>query len=360
MNSQELFNLVRNSKLAQVATPILKNIRGKSSVPTHQIIFTPKSSAVRSNFGIKTTLPKQIGYSHISFNDIDNYKSMPDVEKNSGKMYNRLKFQETGLVVNNHYTDSNPLFPSGNNKSNSKQRDHSIANSLNLHAKASAEEIRSILEQNPKLHQKFQKWLLVHHPQALVSSISQSTASELLRRFLSTDAAVIKKELQLTDLAKANGKIGSSAISTHIQGTGGFSYSQKGKLTNTPNGVKYGVVAPGRLVGNKEAAIGGFVVGVNERTTLLQHNYAKNAPGKHSRQFVMPFKINEAEITETGSLKLYADGIKTGSWMQRSSSNSFSPDRSRYTASNPNFGSASERNKTEGENLQRLLNLIIH
>ncbi|KAK6457997.1 mitochondrial ribosome small subunit component [Scheffersomyces xylosifermentans] len=360
MNSQELYSLVKNSKIAQVASPISKSIRGKSAVPTHQIIFTPKSSAIRSNFGIKTTLPKQIGYSHISFNDIDNYKNMPDVEKSSGKLYNRLKFQETGLALNNHYTDSNPLFASHKHKSDSKDRDESITNSLNLHGKASTDEIRAILKQNPKLHNKFSKWLIENHPQALVSSIPQSTTAELLKRFLSTAPSVVKKELQLTDLTRKEGKVGGSAISTHIQGTGGFSYNQKGRLTNTPNGVKYGVVAPGRLVGNKEAAIAGFVAGVNERTTLLQHNYAKNAPGKHSRQFVMPFKINEAEITETGSVKLYADGIKTGAWMQRSANTGYSPDRSRYEASNPNFASASERNKAEGENLQRLLNLIIH
>ncbi|ODV80508.1 mitochondrial ribosomal protein L51 [Suhomyces tanzawaensis NRRL Y-17324] len=357
MNSQELFNLVKNSKLAQVATPLLKNIRGKSAVPTHQIIYTPKSSAIRSNFGIKTTLPKQIGNSHIAFNDIDNYKNMPDVEKFSGKLHNRLKFQETGLVLRNHYSESNPLFPSKQNQSNSKLNDDSITNSLNLHGKVSPSNVRAILKENKGIYREFRQWLSKNQPQALLSPMSQSTTLELLKKFLASSENVTRKGLKLQDLIKADGKVGSTAISTHIQGTGGFSYNQKGRLTNTPNGVKYGVVAPGRLVGTKEAAIGGFVAGVNERTTLLQHNFARNSPGKHSRQFIVPFKVTEAEISEQGSIKLYADGVKAGKWMQ--SSNNESIDRSRYEASNPNFGSASERNKAEGENLQRLLNLII-
>jgi hypothetical protein len=357
IQNQELFNLVRNSKLSQVATPLLKNLRSKSAVPTHQIVFTPKSSAIRSNFGIKTTLPKQIGYSTIIYNDIDNYKNMPDVEKYSGKLYNRLKFQETGLVLKNHFTETNPLFPSETNKSTSKTDDDSITNCFNMHCRVPTSNVRAVLNKNPQLYKQFKKWMVENHPQAVIDTVPQSTMTSLLKQFLNESPDVVKQQFQLNDLAKTNKSV-SGSIASRIQGTAGLSYTQKGRLSNTPNGVKYGVVAPGRLVGNKEAAIGGFVANVNDRTTILQHNFARNSPGKHSRQFVMPFKVNEAELTENGSVKLYVDGVKAGTWMQRNVENS-SSDKTRYEASHPNFGAASERNKAESENLQRLLNLII-
>jgi Mitochondrial ribosomal protein subunit. len=363
MNQQELYHLIKNSKLSQVASPLGKTIRGKSAVPTHQIIFTPKSSAIRSNYGMKSMLPKQIGYSHIVYNDLDNYKNMPDVEKSSGKLYNRLKFQETGLVLKNHFTEGNPLFASREGssgrfapqyRSNFIKSDDSITNTLNLHGKVSPSEVKAVLKQNPKLAKLFKRWLVENHPQTLVNPVSNGAMVDLVKSFLETSPDVTKRAVKLQNLIRNEP---SHALST-IQGTGGFSYNQKGRLANTPNGVKYGVIAQGRIVGSKEAAIGGFVAGVNERTTLLQHNYSKNYPGKHSRQFNMPFKVTEAELTESGSIKLYADGVRAGEWMQRSVGRE-APDRSKYEASNPSFGSAAERNKSEGENLQRLLNLII-
>ena len=104
MNNQELFKLVRDSRLAQVATPLSKKLRLGNKFPTHQILYTPKSSAIRSNYGIKTHLPKKVGKSHIVFNDLDNKSNMPDVEKYSGPYYNRLKFQETGMVLKNYFS----------------------------------------------------------------------------------------------------------------------------------------------------------------------------------------------------------------------------------------------------------------
>lgn len=358
LQSQELYNLVRNSKLSQVATPLLKSMRSKSAIPTHQIIYTPKSSAIRSNYGIKTPLPKQIGESHIIFNDIDNYKNMPDVEKYSGKLYTRLKFQETGLALNNHFTDKNPLFPHENNKSTVKTEDDSLTNCLNLQCKTSTNNVQAILNQNPKLYKLFQQWLVETHPDAVIESVPQSTMTSYIKQFLNKSPQVKKRQFSLNDLSKTDSNLGASSISSHIQGTGGLSYNQKGRLANTPNGVKYGVVVPGRIVGNKEAAIGGFVANLNDKTTILQQNYAKNAGGRHTRQFIMPFKVNEAELTESGSVRLYVDGVRAGNWMTRSAQINYH-DRSKYTASHPNFGAASERNKAENENLQRLLNLII-
>ncbi|CUM66422.1 uncharacterized protein PRCAT00004086001 [Priceomyces carsonii] len=355
MQNQELYNLVKHSKFSQVAKPIKGGLRSSSPVPTHQIIYTPKSSAIRSNFGIKTTLPKQIGFSHIVFNDIDNYKNMPDVEKYSGKMYNRMKFQEMGLVLKNYFNDHNPLFPSEATKTELETSSDSILAEFNLSDSAGVSEVKLLLKENPGLYKRFHAWLIKNNPQCFVTSMPAKRLLSLLKQYLSSDKTIKKREVGLEDFITRND---SSRGTPKIQGTGGFSYAQKGRLRNTPNGIKYGVVAPGRLVGDREAAIGGFVASVNDRTTLLQNNYSKNYPNKNSRQFTMPFKINEAEITDKGKIKLYADGIKTGSWMQRTNTSIESFDRTNYEASNPNFGSAAERNTKDNANLENLLNLI--
>ena len=80
-SSSELFNLVKNSRLAQVAKPLLNNIRGNSKTPTHQVIFTPKSSALRSDYGLKSTLPNKIDHHIYHLMILIIVKSMPDVEK---------------------------------------------------------------------------------------------------------------------------------------------------------------------------------------------------------------------------------------------------------------------------------------
>lgn len=357
LQKQELFNLVRNSKLAQVATPLLTNMRAGGPVPTHQIIFTPKSSAVRSNFGIKTSLPKQIGTSHIIFNDIDNRQNMPDVEKFSGSLYSRLKFQETGLPLKSANSDKNPLFSTKINSSSVKTNDDTITSCLNVHSKSSSYVIKKILSKNPQLYKEFQSWLVQNHPEAISESIPKTTLDQYLKEFLNSSPSVKKQDFTLNNLSKKKDSIHNN-VGSLIQGTAGLSYAQKGRLSNTPNGVKYGYIAPGRIIGHREAAIAGFSALMNEKTVILQNNYAKNAGGRHPRQFVMPFKINEAELTEKGSLRMTVDGVRAGTWMQRSAQSN-QGERSRYDASNPNFGAASERNKAENENLQRLLNLII-
>lgn len=345
---QELHTIFKHSKLVQVARPLRQSLRGSSPAPTHQIIYTPKSLAVRLNFGIKTSLPKQIGYLHIVYNDIDNPRSMPDVEKYSGKMYNRMKFQESGLVLRQHYAKTNPLFPSENTKSGSEASDATgILAGFNLGNGSSIADVKTALEANPQLYANFQQWLVKNSPRHVISAVSADTR-KLFQQFLRENASVAKKEAKMADLTRSGG-------SHSIQGTGGFSYSQKGRLLNSPNGVKYGVVLPGRMVDDREAAIGGFVASVNDRTTLLQHNYAKNYPGKHLRQFVMPFKVNEAEMSLTGRVKIYADGVKVGAWMKRTGSSEF--ERS-YEAAHPSFGNAGERNAKDNESLESLLNIL--
>ena len=74
----------------------------------------------------------------------------------------------------------------------------------------------------------------------------------------------------------------------------------KRSIKKHSNGIKYGTVVPGRIIANKSSNHGFFAM--TDRSITLQSNYAKNAPGKHHRQFTVPFKINEAELGEDGSI----------------------------------------------------------
>ncbi|EMG50798.1 MRP51 37S ribosomal protein MRP51 [Candida maltosa Xu316] len=344
--NNELFNLIKNSRIAQVAKPLSKEIRHVSKTPTHQIIFTPKSSALRSNFGLKTTLPSKIGFSHISYNDIDNKKSMPDIEKNSGFHYKQLMFKELGLPVRTYYTDKNPLFEQKTTRSHTSLNDGSLANEFNLQSKVNPKEIQRILKKNPEIFQKFNEYLVANHPEVVLSFTSDTKVVELLKDFLHQSPDVIKYVIKLFSTPKINPKFASK----HVQGTGGFSYNQKGRLRNTPNGIKYGTVVPGRIIDNKEAAIAGFVANVTDRSTTLQTNYAKNFPGKHQRQFTVPFKVSEVDMAENGTVRFFAEGIKSGKWMETNN---------RYAPSNANLAGSSERNKADGQSLESLLNLIL-
>ncbi|KAI3405711.2 MRP51 [Candida oxycetoniae] len=341
--SREFFDLIKNSKLAQVAKPQSKSIRGNSNKPTHQTIFTPSSSAHRSNYGLKTILPSKIGKSYISFNDIDNHKGMPDVEKNSGDHYTRLIFQELGMPLKNHFTSHNPLFPQAHNKSSKKPYDKTLTNCLNLELRANPREVVKILRKNPKLYSNFRSYVIKKYPQVYLSNTPSIELYNLIKEYLGQAEDIEKRKVSLESRAQLK-------KTEAVQGTGGFSYNQKGRLCNTPNGIRYNTIAPGRIVGTKEAAIGGMVASVIDRSIALQTNYARNSPGKQERQFTLPFKINETELVEEGSVRVFAEGIKTGNWSENDE---------RYLTARNTMNSSSDRSNSDDESLESLLNLIL-
>lgn len=296
----ELDRLFRTSKLTQIAKPLSKTLRGSQLTPTHQIIATPKSSAIRSNFGLKTALPKQIGFSNIVFNDIDNKQSMPDVEKYSGSFYTRMKFQEMEVPVRSEGKE-NPLFRNKYSISNSTINNDSVCQALNVETTTSHPKIKKLIDANPNMYRQFKQFMVKNYPERLISSIN-SNETRLVSEFLNSDSRVVKAKTKLTGPSKK------------IQGTGGFSYLLKGRVTNTPNGLKYGSIVPGRFVDVRDAAVGGFISNVLDHSTL-QRNYTKNFPGKHQRQFVLPFKVSRAEITNEAKVKLEVTGVQTGDWM---------------------------------------------
>lgn len=357
MNNSEFYTLFRNSKLAQVATPLSRSIRKvKGEIPLHQAIFTPRSAAHRSNYGLKSTLPSRIGASLVAFNDLDNFKSMPDVEKYKGHSQNRLKFQESGLVLKKGYNLPNPLFDFKSSRTsvlgNSKD---TLTAEFNLGDQSRPSNVQSILSRNPQLHQEFKKWLVAKSPESVMLRVP-SKLEKLLKEFIGTHPTIVRRCLSVDQMLSPRNLTTDQIQKRPVQGTGGFSYSQKGRLSNTPNGIKNGAILPGRIVHEREAAIGGFVAALNERSVVLQKNYAKNVPGKHSRQVVFPLKVNEAEMTPTGGVRMYADGVRVGDWMLQVEGTSYG--RLSYVAANPNFGLAYERNAKDSTALESLLGLV--
>ncbi|KAF3993414.1 hypothetical protein FT663_00437 [Candidozyma haemuli var. vulneris] len=358
MKNQHFYQLFKDSRLAQVAAPMSKVLRGSNAPsPTHQILFAPKGSSSRSEYGIKKPLPKQVGVSHFVMNAMDTSRNIPDVEKFSSPHYNRLKFQESGIVLKKPATKENPLFAWDSSKSLKKSQRDNVVAEFNLGGNASTRDIKHVLKANPTLAKEFKQWLVKRSPESIVFKIP-AKMEELLKEFIASSQTVKKHPSSLVDLTRKFGRVSSTAPARSVQGTGGLSYNQKGRLNNTPNGIKTGVIAPGRLVADREAAINGFVASLNERTVALQNNFISNAPGKHPRQFVLPFKISEAELTPTGGIRMYADGVKVGSWIQRTEGGSSYANRSNYVASNPYFGSLSERNSRDATALENLLGLV--
>lgn len=348
MSALELSRLFKNSRLAQVAQPLLKDIRQRAVTPTHQTIFTPKSSAIRSQFGLKTSLPRKIGYSYIAFNDIDNYKSMPDVEKCTSKMYTRLRFQESGLVLRSPFAKHNPLFQ-GSSFSNVPASP--LLDSFNLAHCSISRDANEALLAHPELHGRFKRFVAEKHPQMLLGSKASDTAfRDVIAQFLREHNSTATKR-PLLSLARDLSQL---ATAQTVQGTAGLSYAQKGKLQNSPNGIKYGAILPGRLIGGIDATIGGFVASVNDRRNNMMQNYASNYPGKCMRQFTSPFKVLHAELTENGGVRMQADSVKTGTWDRSRSFDSI--ERSSYQPSNPEFRRASER--VGLDKLDRLLKII--
>ncbi|CAN3365043.1 small ribosomal subunit protein bS1m [Diutina catenulata] len=351
-----LGHLLRSSKLAQVATPISKKIRVMSAMPTHQVIYTPKNAAVRSEFGIKTPLPKQIGYSHISYNNIDNKTGMPDVEKNTSKMYSRIRLQENGVVPRVMSAKHNPLFPHSENASTHKGDDSSATTAFNLHPKVNPAEVKYLLSQNKHLYKSFQQWLALNAPQALtgVSGVSSSEMMGLIKRFVD-ESAVAKNPLKLSSLKKdAQGRTTHAANVTKIQGTAGLSYAQHGKITNTPNGFKSGhSIIQGRLASSNVAAVAGFAGQIMDKNASKHINYTNSVPGTHSRQFTMPFKVTEATMYDDGTVKMNLDVPKVGAWQKTA----VHDDRANKTYKPTNANVESMRAKHE-KNYRNLLNII--
>ncbi|KAK5778725.1 hypothetical protein RI543_004397 [Arxiozyma heterogenica] len=295
-------DLLRESKLAQVAKPSLRHrlsftLRG-SHFPTHQIIETKPSSLARNDWGLKNSIPtnkyqKQTKYMVVE--QLDTLERMTQFEYNGGSQWNRIRFQEMGIIPKFNIGQRNPLFNFKENKlideSNSDNNINSnnnnspsinscdetprkntntyrnrqvigdsqlrmISQVLNVNNPTSPNnhhngnhgtmtmkqekiQLKSKLNLLRQYRKEFKEWLLANYPESLLhkrfnSMELKDKASQFLQEKLYSKSK--------------NNPIG--YINDRIVGTGGLTYNLSGRLKVTPHGIRDKVIVPGRILSN--------------------------------------------------------------------------------------------------------------
>lgn len=302
MKNHNLLKLLRSSRLSQTPSPISKDLRTITRIPTHQTVICPFYKSETYDYGLKSILPKKVGTSPIIYNDLDNYKGMQDYEIYSGKSLTKLKFQESQIVPEVVFSDSNPLFYKTNNKFENK----TLANKFGLDAYSSKNEIKKVLDSNKNLSKDFRHWIKNNHSEVNIKKLNYNKKMLLVNEFLQSYKFLKKKKLCFKDFYSNNDD---DSVLIPVQGTGGLSYNLKGRLVNSPHGVVYDKIVRGRFVSQSEVAALGFIGSVNQKTTSLQYNFVKNHKEKNTRQFVVPFKVDEVKIDEKGTVNMFLDGL---------------------------------------------------
>lgn len=354
-------DLLRNSKLAQVAKPSSKNrlsftLRG-SHFPTHQIIETKPSSLVRNDWGLKNSIPTnkyQRTTRYMVVEKLDTLERMTDFEYNGGPQWNRIRFQEMGIIPKFNIGQRNPLFNFKENKiinddDSDSQNDSStyrvigdsqlrmISQVLNINNSTSSfnnncyyhnGKQRNMTMKQEKLQLKsklnllnhyrkeFKEWLLTNYPESLLhkrfnSMELKDKASQFLR--------------EKVYLRSKNNPI--KYMNDRIIGSGGLTYNLNGRLKVTPHGIRDKIIVPGRILSNTtnrgtrsrygsinnnnnnnvmySAAIGGFLAKANFK------NGAKISYGMGSflRELVLPFEIENVAMEPNGRIHMTASTI---------------------------------------------------
>lgn len=341
--------LLRTTRLAQVGAPSVKNklrftLRG-AHYPTHQIIETKPNSLIKDDWGLKNSIPKQKrdnGTHYMVVNKLDSLERMTDFEYNGGAQWNRIRFQEMGVVPTYGLGKSNPWFNFEANKM--CREDGSIKNSgivgdsqLRMisqamgvgssnqqHRNSHMSENKAQRQEKVRLRQKsqllqsyrkeFKNWLLINYPESL-----------MYKRFNS---------LELKDKAYEflTSKHPNSQNQTNppIIGSGGLSYGVKGRLTMTPHGIKRKNIAPGRILSNPvgNSSYNYYNNNINNRDRAINSNMdacaiggftgfanfqdkAKISYGMNSflRELVLPFEIDGVTMENNGKIHMTASTI---------------------------------------------------
>ena len=330
--------LFKNTKIPQLQNSIGDSIlNANSSLPTHQIIEAPTDSFSRRDFGLKMRIPKKIKTRRIIVNDLDNKYGLPNFETLNGDYFLKKRFRELGIPVNASYNENSNnnnnnlnnnknqrFFNNNNNNLNnnndSNNNDPDILNSLlkceNPLFESSKEFsksklisgtlditnqplnsinfIKNIKPELKNLRKPFLKWLTINN----IQITNNYELSSYFKSFIESE------NLKLSNNANKN-EIPKNAYN-QLSGTAGLSYTLKGRLFQTPNGVKSNRVVPGRIVGNNssssKAAIGGFIANITRQAS--NDNYVESLvsqtkmidENKFSRQVQVPLVIDNVTL----------------------------------------------------------------
>ncbi|QEU58327.1 Mrp51 [Kluyveromyces lactis] len=343
-------NLLRNSRIAQVAKTDKPLFRpGNSSHPTHQVIETKPSSLYRQEWGLKASIPSKIKTRYLVYNDLDTQQRLTTFEPMGQYQWNRIRFQEMGLAPRYVEEESNPLF---NGKTKRAGKYAPFSNAVNIaHNSAPSEKTRK-LKEIVQHRSEFKKWLLEKHPDSIAGVRNENTRP----------LKALATEFLHEKMGKLN--INTAANSEwNIVGTGGLTYNLKGRLRQSPNGVKQKHVVPGRVLSvqgpDRAVAVGGFIaeaksVGRNPRA--LQYNM-----GDFVRQEVLPFAIEDPKV-EGGNVTLSASLVEPRNDFSFAQKIGLGQNRSHYTRSDSRNSSrktvrsvTAEESRSQSEEFLNLL-----
>ncbi|BAO40693.1 uncharacterized protein in HIS3 3'region [Kluyveromyces marxianus] len=291
-------NLLRNSRIAQVPKTEKALFQvGNPTRPTHQVIETKPSTLQRQEWGLKASIPSKIKSRYLVFNDLDTQERLTSFEPIGQYQWNRIRFQEMGLAPRYVEEEKNPLFEGHTKKSG---RLAPFSNAVHITPTTPRSEKSRKLRDINVHRAEFKQWILENHPESLAGIKNENTKS------LKTLASeFLHQKLGKLDINTA------SKTDWNVVGTGGLTYNLRGRLRQSPNGVKQKTVVPGRILSlqgpDRAVAVGGFVaeaksIGRNPRA--LQFDM-----GDFVRQQVLPFVIEDPKV-ESGTVTLAASLIE--------------------------------------------------
>lgn len=341
-------NLLRGSRIAQVSKSDKPLFASKNKVhPTHQVIETKPSTLHRQEWGLKSSIPSKNKTRYLVFNDLDTQQRLTTFEPMGQYQWNRIRFQEMGLAPNYTEEGLNPLFEGETKKSG---KFAPFSNATNITQSTTRAEKDRKLQEIQRVRPEFKEWLLKNHPESLAGIRNENTKplKVLAAEFLHKEMG----GLNIANVTKSN---------WNIIGSGGLTYNLKGKLRQSPNGVKQKNIANGRILSidgpDKAVAVGGFVAeaksfGRNPRA--LQYNM-----GDFLREKPFPFVVENPKV-EHGNVILSASLVEPKTDTSFSQKIGFGQNRARYI-NRSGLGSKSirsvsaEESKSQSEEFLKLL-----
>ncbi|CCH42111.1 hypothetical protein BN7_1654 [Wickerhamomyces ciferrii] len=340
-NMSEFTRLLRNSRLS--ALPKNSSKHKGNKFPSQQIIETRANALARDEWGLKSSLPSKIKSRFITFNDLDNMERIVDFETGGSFHWKQKRFQEMNIVPNFDTPRKNPLFF---NDVADSHRFTSLASLMGITDEISPKNLNKILDSISGLRVKFEKYLLKKDPIQLKNkSFTQEEFASHAIDFLSS----IKTEQPITSFNQLNLRKGL------VKGTGGLSYGLKGRLTNSPNGIKSKFIGTGRFAttspNSRIVAFGGFFGETSNTSSNLQFNKTQS-DGKVPREVNVPFSVERAVLQDDGSVNLKLDVVN------RHISSALGNDSTYFRNNQKQFNRSKVNNREKRDTVQDLLALI--
>lgn len=326
MNRQT--ELLRVSRLAQFA----KTQHGSKIVPprvrtkpTHQIINTTPVAHNLQEWGIKSSLPRLNNRNpkSIVLNEFGSLHNMTIFEYNGGLQYSRLRFNELHISPRYPLGMTNPLFDSNVYESNSNN--NNFINQLNINDINDKKNVNIKTNLLKKLNPSFIKWLSINNPNLINKKIFKyselsNEAHQFLNEYFNNSSNVKNKK---KNIIKSN----NTFKNNNIIGTGGLTYSLKGRIKNSPNGYHQKIIVPGRMINtdnsDKRAAIAGFIATDNSSESRFEY-----FQGDFLRDNILPFEIKNFRMEKNGKILLSTKML--GGWNNRHSYNNNNRDNNRF------------------------------